>query len=463
MQIILFVLLVHVPLSFSACSPYWYEAQSKGWSYRNVSQFGGDPTGVLDSTAALQAAIDYQRGGDAGSGQDKGAATVYLPPGTYVISDTIVLWKWTKLQSNPNCPATLLVKAGTPAFSGAAGYRPVLVTADGNNLTTALHQWWLCSDGQDATNENFFTQLHYLKISIQPGNPGAVPITWNVAQQTSLRSVAIAAAPDTPIALDVGAGPEYEHWNAGVPYSLGGGGTVEDVSITGGQVGVRVGAAQFLLRNLQVSGVGATALEVAQLAWSVVFQNCTFSALGAGAGPPVALRGAPGDLPGAVTLLDSRLLSSGPTFVSTQGSSLVLQNVQATTTAAAAAAAAAPTQACFIVDATLPCPSGNGGTVGLWTQGGAAFSRGAPTGTAPPLPSLGNASAQGIPLACTGSSASGARGGSVRGGGRGAATSVAAAQRTPTRASPMCPAPAPSPAPGAPLAMPWMLGARATA
>ena len=41
----------------------------------------------------------------------------------------------------------------------------------------------------------------------------------------------ITAAPDAAVGLDVGASAEYEHWNAGVPFNLGGGGTVEDVVV----------------------------------------------------------------------------------------------------------------------------------------------------------------------------------------------------------------------------------------
>ena len=80
----------------------------------------------------------------------------------------------------------LPVRAGTPAFAGPA-YRPLLVAVDGFNASTAAHEWWLNAGGQQATNENFFTQLHHVRIEVQAGNPGCVPLNWNVAQQTSVR------------------------------------------------------------------------------------------------------------------------------------------------------------------------------------------------------------------------------------------------------------------------------------
>eukprot|EP01044_Picomonas_judraskeda_P035590 COSAG03_NODE_15307_length_434_cov_25.059701_1_plen_59_part_01 len=45
---------------------------------------------------------------------------------------------------------------------------------------------------------------------IGAGNPGAVAISWNVAQQTALRDVEVTAANDTAVALDLGAGADYE-------------------------------------------------------------------------------------------------------------------------------------------------------------------------------------------------------------------------------------------------------------
>ena len=54
----------------SACTT-WFETQQHGWNFRNVTTFGAVGDGIHDDTAALQAAIDYQRGGDAGSNADK--------------------------------------------------------------------------------------------------------------------------------------------------------------------------------------------------------------------------------------------------------------------------------------------------------------------------------------------------------------------------------------------------------
>ena len=53
-----------------------------------------------------------------------------------------MLWKWTVLIGNPRCPPTLVLPAGTPAFGGENGLRPLLVTTVGFNASTAAHAWW---------------------------------------------------------------------------------------------------------------------------------------------------------------------------------------------------------------------------------------------------------------------------------------------------------------------------------
>lgn len=78
----------------------------------NVVDFGADPTGVADSTAAIQAAID------------SGVSEVYLPDGTYKITDTISIdsrWGFGFIGAPSNNPVKLL-------WDGAAGGTMLQVT-----------------------------------------------------------------------------------------------------------------------------------------------------------------------------------------------------------------------------------------------------------------------------------------------------------------------------------------------
>jgi hypothetical protein len=372
---------------------WWYETtEHHGFNFRNVSDFGAIGDGVADDTAALQAAIDHDRGGEPGSDADKNAAVIYLGSGTFRVTDTLVLWKWTKLIGNPHCPPTIVLPPSTPAFNGSEGLRPLLVTNSGYNSSAAAHAWWEEAGG-GATNENFWTSIHYLRVVVGSGNPGAVAITWNVAQQTSLRNIKVEAANDTAIGIDIGAGKDYEHWNSGVPFTLGGGGVVEDVEITGAQTGMRVAAAQFSIRNIAIDHAAVQGLRVWQQAWSLVLLNVSV------ADTPLAVQ-IDGrlllpsvNLPGTVSLLDCAVARIGTgKAVSTNGKTgLVLQNL------------VSDSSVVWVVDSSLKRPAA--GVVPLWAQGESYLNgkRAHPLAQGGPLllPSTIAAMQQGVPLACS--------------------------------------------------------------
>jgi glucan 1,3-beta-glucosidase len=372
---------------------WWYETtEHHGFNFRNVTDFGAVGDGVADDTAALQAAIDFARGGEPGSDADKSAAVIYLGSGTFRVTDTLVLWKWTKLIGNPHCPPTIVLPTSTPAFNGSKGLRPLLVTNTGYNSSAAAHAWWEEAGG-GAANENFFTSIHHLRVVVGSDNPGAVAITWNVAQQTSLRNIKVEAANDTAIGIDIGAGKDYEHWNSGVPFTLGGGGVVEDVEIIGAQTGMRVAAAQFAIRNLVIDRAAVQGLRVWQLAWSLAFLNVSVT------DTPLAVRidgrlALPKvNLPGTVTLLDCSVARIGNgTAISTNGKTgLLLQNL------------VSDGSVTWMVDSSLKRPAA--GVVPLWAQG-EAYLQGKrihplTQGGSLPLPSITAATQQGVPLACS--------------------------------------------------------------
>jgi hypothetical protein len=359
-------------------------------AYRNVSAFGAVGDGVTDDTLALQKAIDFNRGGDAGSEQSKSAAVVYLPAGTYKVTDTLVLWKWTVLIGNPHCPPTIVLPASTPAFSGAKGLRPLLVTTVGFNTSTAAHAWWEQS-GPNDINENFFTSVRHLRVVIGAGNLGAVGVSWNVAQQTALRDVEVTAANDTAVALDLGAGSDYE----ALPQTAHGqsaGGVVEDVVLRGAKTGLRVSVAQAVFKNVAIEGSTVNGLHVHRAAWSFVAMNLSV------AGAPLGVQ-IDGTLPGTIQLLDCALsgISTG-IGISTDGKTAVLlQNLRTDSSVT------------HVVDKTLKRSAS--GAVALWAQG-EAYTRGKSTfgffdghrGLLP-LPTLASAKAQAITLACQSSAA----------------------------------------------------------
>ena len=245
----------------------WYESAAHGAGFRSVADFGAVGDGVTDDTAAMLAALDHERGG-AGD-FDKAPAVVYVPPGTYAVSDTLVLWYWTSLQGSASCPPTILLLPGSPGFGDEQAYKPVLATTAGYNLapvnasTGYNHSWW-SGDDIDA-NCNFYTQLHHMNIVIGAGNGGATGVLWRVAQQTSMRDVGVDATHGA-VGIDIGMPPGYAHGGRG----QGGGGTVEHVRVVGGRYGLRGCASQWLLREVDVSGASTACVWISSWVYSLV-------------------------------------------------------------------------------------------------------------------------------------------------------------------------------------------------
>ena len=78
---------------------------------------------------------------------------------------------------------------------------------------------------------------------------------WGVAQQTTIRDTVIEAGP-AAVGLDISGMSNYAKTGAkGV--GVGGGGTVEDVSIHGGEIGLKISSSQWALRGIDVSGAAS--------------------------------------------------------------------------------------------------------------------------------------------------------------------------------------------------------------
>ena len=102
---------------------------------------------------------------------------------------------------------------------------------------------------------NFFNEIRNVNIEIEEGNPGASGLMWNVAQQTSIRNVTIDLSKSGFVGLDVGGDSDLlavhqYHMGDG----QGGGGTIEDVSIYGGEIGMRASGSQWTFRSIHIHG-----------------------------------------------------------------------------------------------------------------------------------------------------------------------------------------------------------------
>jgi hypothetical protein len=113
--------------------------------HRSVGDFGAVGDGKTDDTKAIQAAIDAHRG----TSLQKAPATVYFPPGVYLVSDTIVIYFHTYLfgppsgwSAHPECRATLVLAEGASGFGSTTALKPLIATNNGFNRTMD-GQWWV--------------------------------------------------------------------------------------------------------------------------------------------------------------------------------------------------------------------------------------------------------------------------------------------------------------------------------
>jgi len=273
-----------------------------GAGFRNVRAYGARGDGVTDDTAAFIRALEEGRG----TVREKSPANVYVPQGTYMISDTLIVWRATLLAGDEDHPPTIILRPNSPGFGDPSNPKPMIVTAGGYNVDAASRDWRTrTNELNGSTNNTFFITIRDLNLRIESGNPGAWGLYWLVAQQTSLRRVTI----------DAGAaqGCLRSMW-------WGGGGVISHLRLIGGDYGWHVQeTSQWLLRSTEFRGQRKASLWLDQV-WNFSLVDLHIEQTA-----PIRLRG------GAVSLIDSEFTKvAGDSAIESDGTAaVILQNVAA--------------------------------------------------------------------------------------------------------------------------------------
>ncbi|QNN22432.1 hypothetical protein HED60_09150 [Planctomycetales bacterium ZRK34] len=192
------------------------------------SMFGADPTGVKDSTQAIQKAVIFAR---------EHRMVCYFPLGTYLVSDTIECLHGridpargvTKARSSRDWPCILLGES-------RGGKRPVIRLADraagfgdAKRSKYVLHFWARGIGREQSADEpqpniNMNQMLIGIDLHLGRDNPGAVAIRHRGAQGSSVQDCTIDATGG----------------KTGLEGGCGSGGSHINVTVRGGRIGVDV-------------------------------------------------------------------------------------------------------------------------------------------------------------------------------------------------------------------------------
>lgn len=276
--------------------------------FRNVKDFGARGDGVTDDTAAINRAISTGNRcvpGQCGSSTTT-PAVVYFPPGTYMVSASIIQYYYTQIIGNPNC---LPVIRAFSTFSGGLGVIDANQYQAGGTL------------GYGATNV-FWRQIRNIIIdtTLVPASSAITGLHWPTAQATSLQNMVFR--------MNNQRGTQHQ----GLFIEEGSGGFMNDLVFQGGLYGVNWGNQQFTVRNLTFSGCQTAIQQLWDWGWTyknININNCT-------TGVNMSTGGRTAQNVGSVTFIDSSITNTRVGFITARdqnslppaAGSLILENIR---------------------------------------------------------------------------------------------------------------------------------------
>ncbi len=138
-----------------------------------TEEFGADPAGKGDNTAAMQAVIDKLEG-------EVKNGIVFVPEGTYRFEGTVELWRGIRLIGFGENRPVFTVADNTPGFQGPDSKYIFHFRVNKPGIGQEL---------RDAQNTTFYNGIRNIDFKLGKGNPGLVACRFRVAQLCSIEDV----------------------------------------------------------------------------------------------------------------------------------------------------------------------------------------------------------------------------------------------------------------------------------
>jgi len=163
MKRVCIILSIFLPYLLSAQLDYNLDLPENSGMWNIKTDFGAIGDGITDDTEAFREAFRGDENRYLTGEHEGGYRALYIPPGTYLVSDSLVIGDKKKVIFGAGKERTIIrLKANTPGFT------------DANNpkiFIDALAKQYLA--------QNFFMHIKHLSIEIGEGNPGAVALKFH--------------------------------------------------------------------------------------------------------------------------------------------------------------------------------------------------------------------------------------------------------------------------------------------
>ncbi len=174
-------------LAASAASVFATRIEDPKAVYLTAQEFGAQADGVVDDSAAIQAAIDKA----ASHGRE---GIVFVPSGRYRLARTVYVWPGVRVFGYGAARPVFYLAPNTPGFQTGMGVMVIFTGLAPGEAPRAGIRIAFPPPGSvppndsiaDANPNTFYSAMSNIDFEIGEGNPAAVAIRFHVAQHSYL-------------------------------------------------------------------------------------------------------------------------------------------------------------------------------------------------------------------------------------------------------------------------------------